>query len=117
MKKINYLLIIFVVVTLGTQGLLAQVYEVPPSAATSSSVPAISDKAMERCVILHNDAKRLKSEIDGMYVDNYSQISVNNYNRKVNRHSQMIRAFNNNCAGKQSESAKRAAEKLNQSNQ
>lgn len=48
-----------------------------------------------------------------MYVDQYSQTSVNNYNSRVKEHSNMIKFFNANCAGKQSESAYRAQQKLN----
>jgi hypothetical protein len=114
MKKTNYLLIALLAIIMGAQSVSAKVYEVPPSSATSSSVPVISDYAMEQCVILYNDAKDLKREMTSMYVDRYSQTSVNTYNNKVNRHSQMINQFNRDCAGKQSESAYRAAQKLNQ---
>ena len=52
-------------------------------------------------------------EIDQIQVNQYNQLSVDNYNSKVSRHSKMINSFNKDCAGKQSESAYRAAKKLN----
>ena len=104
------------VLLLTTQLVNAQVYVVPPSSTVSHSVPTISDEAMRQCVILYNDAKRLKTDLNSMYVDNYSQASVDKYNHKVSRHSQMINQFNRDCAGKQSESARRAAEELNRQN-
>ncbi len=113
MKKTTYLTAIFLAMIFGVQSISAKVYEVPPSSTTSSSVPWISDAAMEKCIILYNDAKGLKTEMTGIYVDRYSQTSVNTYNSKVNRHSQMINQFNRDCAGKQSESAYKAAQKLN----
>ncbi len=116
MKKTNYLLIAFLAITMGVQSLLAQVYEVPPSSTVSHSVPVISDEAMRECIILYNNAKTLKRAMGGMSVDQYSQASVNAYNDKVNKYSQMISTFNRNCAGKQSESAYREAQKLNQIN-
>lgn len=88
-------------------------YVVPPSSSTSANVPYISDEAMEQCVIIYNKAKWLGEEINRTSVNQYSKSSVNNYNAKVNRHSGMIDYFNDNCAGKQSESAYRAAQKLN----
>lgn len=54
------------------------------------------------------------NEMDGTQVNNYSQTSVDSYNNKVHSHTEMINYFNNNCAGKQSESAYKAAQKLNQ---
>lgn len=114
MKKIVYLSAVITVMILSTQGAVAQVYVVPPSDTVSHSVPVISDKAMRQCVILYNDAKNLKVDINSMYVDNYSHASVNKYNHKVNRHAQMTSQFNRDCAGKQSESARKEAEKLNQ---
>ena len=87
-------------------------YEVPPS-ITGSYAPVISDSAMEQCVKLYNKAKWLMDEIDQIQVNQYSQSSVDNYNSKVTRHSRMIGSFNQDCAGKQSESAYRAAQKLN----
>jgi len=91
----------------------AQKYEVPPSSSTYESVPYISDSAMEQCVKLYNKAEWLSDEINSTQVDRYSQSSVNRYNQKVSRHSEMIDNFNSDCAGKQSESAYRAAQKLN----
>ncbi len=93
--------------------LFAKQYEVPPSHATSSHVPVISDEAMEVCVKLYNETEWLFKEINNMPVDSYSQTSVNNYNKKVNDVSNMQNRFNSECAGKQSESACKAAKKLN----
>ena len=92
----------------------ATVYIAPPSSSTSGHVPYISDAAMEQCVKLYNEAKWLGEEINRSYVDQYSQASVDTYNSKVSHHSLMINGFNRDCAGKQSESAYRTAQKLNQ---
>lgn len=91
-----------------------QHYEVPPSSNTSSHVPVISDEAMEQCVKLYNEAKWLGEELQNQYVNQYDSNSVNAYNNKVSKHSQMISSFNLNCAGKQSQSAYEATKKLNQ---
>ncbi len=110
-KKISItFVLIFVFIT---QNAVAVEYQVPPSSSTRGSVPYISDAAMEDCVKLYNKASWLMEEIDSTQVDNYSQTSVNNYNNKVNRHSNMINTFNSDCAGKQSYSAYKAAQKLN----
>lgn len=93
--------------------LAQQKYEVPPSDTTSSSVPYISDDAMKECVRLYNEAKWLAEEIAAAQVDQYSQDSVDAYNAKVTRHSSMTDQFNSDCAGKQSESAWKAAQELN----
>ncbi len=90
-----------------------QEYEVPPSDSTSSGAPYISDEAMKECVRIYNEAKWLADEIDGGEVDQYSEVSVNAHNDKVARHTSMTEAFNRDCAGKQSESAYRAAQELN----
>lgn len=89
-------------------------YVTPPSTSTSSSVPWIADAAMEECVKKYNEGKWLLAEINEIYVDKYSEDSVNYYNFQVTRHSKMINDFNRDCAGKQSESAYKAAKKLNQ---
>ncbi len=94
-------------------GAFAQTYEVPPSDRTSSSTPYISDEAMERCVVLWNETKWLGEEIDNIQVNQYSEASVDAYNNKVTRHTNMTNAFNRDCAGKQSESAYKAAQELN----
>ncbi len=107
-------LLFLVLVSIFSQNIIAEIYEVPPSRSTSSSVPWISDKKMEYCVKIYNEAKWLKNEMDGTQVNNYSQTSVDSYNNKVHNHTEMINYFNNNCAGKQSESAYKAAQKLNQ---
>ncbi|HIF29912.1 MAG TPA: hypothetical protein EYQ76_03620 [Candidatus Marinimicrobia bacterium] len=100
------------IVTFIASSAIALVYEVPPS-TTGSYAPYISDSAMEQCVRLYNKAKWLIDEIDKIQVNQYSQSSVDSYNSKVTRHSKMINNFNQGCAGKQSESAYRAAQKLN----
>lgn len=110
--KIKLVFVLSVVLMVSSS--LAKEYEVPPSETTSSSVPWISDEAMERCVKLYNEAQWLAEEIELSVVNQYSHASVDNYNSKVNRQSEMIDYFNENCAGKQSESAFKAAEKLNQ---
>jgi len=92
---------------------LGQTYEVPPSRSTSNSVPYISDYAMEQCVVLYNKSKWLSEEIERTLVDQYSQASVDAYNNKVTTYSSMLSTFNSDCAGKQSESAYKAAKKLN----
>jgi len=104
---------IIIAVILISQSLFANQYQVPPTSSTRGSVPVISDAAMEECVKLYNKAKWLMEDIDRTQVDNYSQSSVNSYNTKVNRHGNMIKNFNRNCAGKQSYSAYKAAQKLN----
>ncbi len=112
MKKIIYIPI-FLAAILGTQNAVANVYKVPPSSTTRGSVPWISDQAMEACVKLYNEAEWLNGEMSSTYIDRYSQASVDSYNNKVSQHTQMINNFNRNCAGKQSESAYNAAQKLN----
>jgi hypothetical protein len=93
---------------------LSRYYEIPPTSTTSANVPWIPDIEMERCVKKYNEAKWLAEEIDKTEVNQYSQPSIDAYNYKITRHSQMTGYFNSNCAGKQSESAYRAAQKLNQ---
>jgi len=95
---------------------IAETYKVPPSSSTSSHTPIISDAKMEQCVILYNKAENLMKQLNSTRVDNYSQVSVDNYNNKVGQHSRMISNFNHNCAGKQSASAAKAAKKLNRQN-
>jgi len=89
-------------------------YEIPPTSTTSANVPWIPDAEMELCVKKYNEAKWLAEEIDRTAVNKYSQASIDAYNSKITRHSQMTDYFNRNCAGKQSKSAYRAAQKLNQ---
>ena len=91
----------------------SKTYVVPPSTRTSSNVPYISDAAMVKCVSLYNNAKWLAEELDRTVVDQYSQESVDAYNTKVNKHREMSQIFNRDCAGKQSESAYKAAQALN----
>lgn len=90
-----------------------QIYVIPPTSSTSGYVPVISDEMMEQCVKVYNQSQWLSEELNGTYVDSYSQYSVNDYNEKANRVNSMINWFNINCAGKQSYSACKAAQKLN----
>lgn len=90
-----------------------QYYTAPPTSSTRGHVPVISDAQMEQCVEIYNQAKWLGEELQNTYVDQYSQVSVNNYNNKVDQHQQMTHWFNQNCAGKQSRSACEAARELN----
>lgn len=113
MKKVLNTAFLF---SLIIQSIFAETYKVPPSSTTYGSVPVISDKAMEYCVKVYNEAKWLESDINSMYVNQYSQSSIDAYNAKVNKHSTMINYFNQYCAGKQSESAYRAARNLNAKN-
>lgn len=93
--------------------LSAREYAVPPTSSTSGSVPVISDEAMEECVKIYNEAKWLSEKLNNTQVNQYDSASVNNYNNQAIKHSQMINYFNQNCAGKQSYSAWKAAQKLN----
>ena len=88
-------------------------YVAPPTSTTHGHVPVISDKEMERCVVLYNEAERLFKKLNNTKVDNYSQDSVDNYNNMVNQHTNMTNEFNTKCAGKQSRSACETAKKLN----
>lgn len=92
---------------------IAATYIVPPSSSTNANVPYISDEAMERCVKLYNETKWFGAEIEKASVDSYSQSSVDGYNEKVVQFNKMQDDFNSGCAGKQSESAYKAALKLN----
>jgi len=88
-------------------------YEIPPTSSTRGSVPVISDEKMEECVKLYNESKWLGDEINSMYVNQYDSNSVNEYNNKIRKQQFMTRKFNAECAGKQSYSAWKAAQKLN----
>lgn len=88
-------------------------YEMPPSTPTRSHVPIISDELMEKCVKTYNEIKWLSEELSSTKVDQYSQRSINKYNRKVSKVNQQTKWFNKNCAGKQSRSACEATNKLN----
>lgn len=113
MLKKNIFPFVLVLFIFGNSNLSARQYVEPPSSAVSSSAPVISDEAMEACVVLYNETKWLYEEINNTYVNQYSQESVNAYNAKVNQHSGMTNRFNKDCAGKQSYSAWKAAQKLN----
>lgn len=91
---------------------LSKEYKIPPTETTSAHVPWILDAEMELCVKKYNEANWLSKEISATQVDQYSQSSIEAYNSKITSHSEMIDYFNRNCAGKQSESAYRAAQKL-----
>lgn len=114
MKK---LVVMFSAFTFCSSVAFAENYVVPPSSSTASSVPVISDAAMESCVKLYNEAKWLADELTQTQVNEYSSASVAAYNAKVEQHSAMTNEFNFGCAGKQSESAYKAAQKLNQQGQ
>ena len=86
-------------------------YVAPPTSSGNGGV--ISDEAMENCVKIYNEATWLAEKLQVTNVNQYDSNSVNNYNNKVGEHSNMINYFNQNCAGKQSYSAWKAAQKLN----
>jgi hypothetical protein len=110
------LLCAFMLLTIITISDALAEYEVPPSSATSSTnVPYISDEAMKQCVLLYNQAKWLSNEIGDTRVNRYSQASIDAYNGEITRHRNMLDSFNRDCAGKQSESAYKAAQELNSS--
>jgi formyltetrahydrofolate synthetase len=94
--------------------IFSQEYVDPPSSSTRSHVPVISDAAMEECVKLYNEAEWLGEKLEKIVVDSYNQESVDSYNEKIKEISIMTDAFNQECAGKQSQSAYDAAKKLNQ---
>ncbi len=114
MKTVLKKLVLLLSVAYINTNIYAREYSVPPSSITSANVPWIPDAEMERCVKIYNEAKWLAEDINRATVNQYRQASVNAYNSKVARHSKMTNYFNINCAGKQSESAYRAAQKLNQ---
>lgn len=88
-------------------------YVMPPTQATTGSAPVISDAEMQKCVEMYNQANWLDQELAQMQVDLTSESSVNTYNTKVNQVNALTRLFNAKCAGKQSESACREANRLN----
>lgn len=109
--------LIFLTTCLVTTNVLAnQHYVVPPTSSTRGYVPVISDEMEQQCVEIYNQAKWLGDSLQNTYVDQYSIASVNSYNQQVAQHSQMIDWFNQNCAGKQSYSACKAAMELNRQN-
>lgn len=91
----------------------AQQYVMPPTSSTSGYVPVISDELMEQCVEIYNKADWLDKELNSTYLNQYSSYEVAEYNRKVNQVNQWTNWFNQNCAGKQSYSACKAAQELN----
>ena len=82
--KLPFNLVLLLIITTAT--VLSQTYDVPPSSSTYLHVPYISNEAMEQCVILYNKAKWPDQGILNTYVDQYSQASVNAYNRKITSH-------------------------------
>ncbi|MFP5300757.1 hypothetical protein R2R70_05970 [Cobetia sp. SIMBA_158] len=97
---------------------IAKEYQAPPS-SSGMSAAYISDEAMERCIIMYNqmlDLERQLSE-DSRTLDLYNQSAVNAYNQRVDEQRRLSSQFNHDCAGKSSESARRAAEALNNSQQ
>lgn len=109
--------LIFLTTCLVTTNVLAnQHYVVPPTSSTRGYVPVISDEMEQQCVEIYNQAKWLGDSLQNTYVDQYSIASVNSYNQQVAQHLQMIDWFNQNCAGKQSYSACKAAMELNRQN-
>ena len=88
-------------------------YKIPPTSSTSTNVPVISDEKMEECVELYNQGEWLGKKLANQVVDTYSQESVDTYNKEVKKHSSLVDKFNHECAGKQSRSACKAAQKLN----
>mgnify|MGYP003087415944 CR=1 FL=1 len=65
-------------------------YSTPLASSTHGYVPVISDALMEKCVETYNQAKWLGDSLQNAYVNQYSVKSVNDYNEKVTKHSQMI---------------------------
>lgn len=90
----------------------AQQYVAPPT-TSSGSGGVISDAEMEKCVRIYNEAIWLKEKLEKTNLDRTSSAAVNVYNEKVREFTNMTNYFNNNCAGKQSYSAWKAAQKLN----
>ena len=111
MKTLNYNLGVLFVLSITLTQMFSQNYEVPPEVRGNGI--GISDAAMEECVKLYNETKWLNEEIDRTVVDQYNSYSVNSYNAKVNKANMMNQMFNRDCAGRQSQSADEAAEKLN----
>ena len=92
-------------------------YDVPPSSSNSTiSAFTISDEAMKICVELYNETQWLGERIDNTSVDKYSQSSVDAYNAMISNYGRMTDRFNQECAGKSSESAAKAARALNSNN-
>lgn len=103
--------LIILILSIGLTQMFSQNYEVPPTASGNGIV--ISDAAMEECVKLYNETKWLEEDIDRTVVDQYSSYSVNSYNTKIEKANMMSQRFNRDCAGRQSYSAWKAAQRLN----
>lgn len=89
-------------------------YVIPPTSSTTADVPTISDEAMEKCIKIYNEAKWISEKLNRTSVDSYNEKSVKSYNKMVSQHRKKQDTFNHQCAGKQSYSACKAAQKLNQ---
>ena len=89
-----------------------RIYEVPPTTSyyMGNTDSVISDAKMKECVILYNRAKWLGEKIRNMN----SNQSIDYYNSLVRQHNSMLQEYNLECAGKQSYSAWKATQELNQ---
>jgi hypothetical protein len=98
---------------------LGQTYKVPPSNNTSSYPQSISDDEMKRCVALFNEKEWLYEEIerDRPQVDRYSPASVDAFNNQVETFNSMNSDYDENCEGKNSESAEEQTQELNNQGQ
>lgn len=92
---------------------IANQYIMPPTTGTNGYVPVMSDQQTEQCVEIYNKANWLKDTINQTYVNQYSSEEVNQYNNNIIQLNQWTSWFNQNCAGKQSYSACKAAQELN----
>lgn len=111
--KLLLMVVLCSLVTFSYVSFSAQQYREPPSESTFSHVPVISDEKMEACVELYNEAEWIRDKLSSTHVDVYDEEAVDSYNAEVEKHSMMISTFNRDCAGKQSVSACKAAQKLN----
>lgn len=105
--------LLFSLLLSSVSGVTQQEYKMPPSQRTIGSVSVISDKKMEECVKLFNEANWLAQKLDVTIVNSYSESEVSAYNTNVMKYETMIDRFNSECAGKQSRSACEATQKLN----
>ncbi|VEG12525.1 hypothetical protein [Moraxella cuniculi] len=68
MKKFKFsMALLFISTTV-----FAQSYKIPPTSSTSGYVPVISDKLMEQCVKVYNEAEWLKQDLKQTSVNQYS---------------------------------------------
>ncbi len=115
-NKVLYITLLLNIITISSVFAEKRNYEIPPSKTTSSSAPYISDTAMEQCVRLYNEIRWLAEDIQHSQVNRNSLSSINAYNQLIDQYSRMVEQFNIDCAGRQSESAHQAAQKLNEEN-